>query len=47
MKNLINDDEKLFTMSKSAYKIANKHHTWDNRVDKIVEMVNLSKYMDM
>ena len=46
LKNLINDDEKLFAMSKSAYEIANKHHTWDNRVEKIVEMVNLSKLMD-
>ncbi len=28
------------------YEIANKYHTWENRVDTILDMVKLSKLMD-
>lgn len=47
LKEILKDDEKLFAMSQNAFEIANKHHTWENRVDTILEMVNLSKLMDM
>ena len=39
-------NKKLFEISQNAYEIANKHHTWENRVDTMLEMVNLSKLMD-
>ncbi|MCT7579748.1 glycosyltransferase [Aliarcobacter butzleri] len=46
LKNVLKDDEKLFSMSQNAYEIANNHHTWENRVDTMLEMVTLSKFMD-
>lgn len=45
-KNILKDDKKLYEISQNAYEIANKHHTWENRVDTMLEMVNLSKFMD-
>ena len=33
-------------ISQNAYEIANKYHTWENRVDTILDMVKLSKLMD-
>ncbi|MCG3682338.1 glycosyltransferase [Aliarcobacter butzleri] len=46
LKNILKDDKKLYEISQNAYEIANKHHTWENRVDTMLEMVNLSKFMD-
>ena len=46
LKEILKDDKKLFDISQNAYEIANKHHTWENRVDTMLEMVNLSKLMD-
>ncbi|MFX4231061.1 glycosyltransferase family protein [Aliarcobacter butzleri] len=46
LKEILKDDKKLFDISQDAYEIANKHHTWENRVDTILEIVNLSKLMD-
>lgn len=46
LKNILKDDKKLYEISQNAYEIANKHHTWENRVDTMFEMVNLSKFMD-
>ena len=42
----VHDDKKLFEISQNAYEIANKYHTWENRVDTILDMVKLSKLMD-
>lgn len=47
LKAILSDDKKLFEISQNAYEIANKYHTWENRVDTMIEMVNLSKFMDM
>ena len=47
LKSILSDDKKLFEISQNAYEIANKYHTWENRVDTMIEMVNLSKFMDM
>ena len=46
LKEILKDDKKLFDISQSAYKIVVKNHTWENRVDTMLEMVNLSKLMD-
>ncbi|OCL83067.1 hypothetical protein AAW30_01141 [Arcobacter porcinus] len=46
LKNILKDSEKLYNISKNAYEIANENHTWENRVDTILEMVALSKSMD-
>ncbi|MDN5060301.1 glycosyltransferase [Aliarcobacter butzleri] len=46
LKNILKDDKKLYEISQNAYEITNKHHTWENRVDTMLEMVNLSKFMD-
>lgn len=46
LKAILSDDKKLFEISQNAYEIANKYHTWENRVDTMLEMVNLSKLMD-
>ncbi|MFW3345106.1 glycosyltransferase [Aliarcobacter butzleri] len=46
LKEILKDDKKLFDISQNAYEIANQHHTWENRVDTMLEMVNLSKLMD-
>lgn len=46
LKNILKDDKKLYEISQNAYEIANKHHSWENRVDTMLEMVNLSKFMD-
>lgn len=47
LKELLINDKKLFEMSQNAYKIAKKYHTWENRVDTILDMVKLSKLMDI
>lgn len=47
LKKLLINDKKLFDMSQNAYKIAKKYHTWENRVDTILDMVKLSKLMDI
>lgn len=47
LKEILDDDKKLYEMSQNAFEIANKYHTWENRVDTMLEMVNLSKFMDM
>lgn len=46
LKELLNNDKKLFEMSKDAYEIATKYHTWENRVDTMLDMIKLSKLMD-
>src|SRR5574344_296312 len=46
LKAILSDDKKLFEISQNAYEIANKYHTWENRVDTILDMVTLSKVMD-
>lgn len=46
LKIFLTDDKKLYDMSFDAYDIAIKSHTWENRVDKILEMIQLSKEMD-
>lgn len=46
LKELLSNDKKLYEMSQNAYDIATKYHTWENRVDTILEMVKLSKLMD-
>ena len=46
LKAILSDDKKLFEISQNAYEIANKYHTWENRVDTILDMVKLSKLMD-
>ena len=46
LKTILSDDKKLFEISQNAYEIANKYHTWENRVDTILDMVKLSKLMD-
>ncbi|WP_323597048.1 glycosyltransferase [Aliarcobacter butzleri] len=46
LKEILKDDKKLFDISQNAYEIVNQHHTWENRVDTMLEMVNLSKLMD-
>lgn len=46
LKEIVKDNKRLYNISKKAYDIAIKHHTWENRVDRILEMVNLSKMMD-
>jgi len=46
LKEFLNDDNKLYEASSNAYDIAIKKHTWKNRVDKIVQMIELSKDMD-
>ena len=46
LKSILSDDKKLFEISQNAYEIANKYHTWENRVDTILDMVKLSKLMD-
>ena len=46
LKEILKDDKKLFDISQSAYEIAAKNHTWENRVDTMLEIVNLSKLMD-
>jgi spore maturation protein CgeB len=46
LKDILSDDKKLFEISQNAYEIANKYHTWENRVDTILDMVKLSKLMD-
>jgi hypothetical protein len=46
LKSYLSNDEKLFQMSKKAYCIVDKHHRWENRVDKILQMIELSKNLD-
>lgn len=46
LKTILSDDKKLFYISQNAYEIADKYHTWENRVDTILDMVKLSKLMD-
>lgn len=46
LKVIVKDNRKLYNMSKKAYDITIKYHTWENRVDRMLEMVNLSKMMD-
>lgn len=46
LKELITNDKKLFEMSQNAYEIAVKYHTWENRVDTMLDMIKLSKLMD-
>ncbi|WP_157277852.1 glycosyltransferase family protein [Aliarcobacter butzleri] len=46
LKEILKDDEKLFSMSQNAYEITEKYHTWENRVNAILDMINLSKLMD-
>ena len=46
LKTILSDDKKLFDISKNAYEIADKYHTWENRVDTILDMVKLSKLMN-
>lgn len=46
LKDLLKEDEKLYNMSLEAYDIAIKNHTWENRVDKILQIIQLSKDMD-
>ena len=46
LKELLSNDKELFEMSQNAYDIATKYHTWENRVDTMLEMVKLSKLMD-
>lgn len=47
LKYFLKDDSKLYEMSLDAYDIAIKNHTWENRVDKILQMIKLSKDMDI
>lgn len=46
LKNFLTDNKKLYNMSFDAYDIVIKSHTWRNRVDKILEIIQLSKEMD-
>jgi len=46
LKTIVKDNKKLYKISKKAYDITIKYHTWEKRVDSILEMVNLSKMMD-
>ena len=46
LKKILSDDKKLYDMSFDAYDIVIKSHTWRNRVDKILEIIQLSKEMD-
>jgi len=47
LKTYLTNDEKLFDISNKAYFIVNKEHRWENRVDNILQMITLSKDMDM
>ena len=47
LKTYLKDHKKLFDMSKKAYFLAHEKHRWENRVDRILEMIQLSKMMDM
>jgi hypothetical protein len=47
LKQVLEDDEKLYQMTSDAYEIAVKNHTWENRVEKMLQMVKLSKDMDI
>jgi len=39
LKEILKDDKKLFSMSQNAYEITEKYHTWENRVNTILDMI--------
>lgn len=44
--NYLSKDEKLFEITQKAYSIADQEHRWENRVDTILQMIELSKRLD-
>ena len=46
LQHILDNDVKLFEISQEAYKISKNQHSWDNRVETILEMIALSKFMD-
>lgn len=46
LKDILADDKKLFEISNKAYAIAKEKHTWENRVEEILRIINLSKSLD-
>lgn len=47
LKSYLNNNKKLFEMSQKAYSIVKKEHTWSNRADKILQMIELSKVLSV